>query len=199
MYEYIKGILEFVGDDYVVINNGDIGYKIYTSNASIVNFKNALEKVTVYTRLVVRDDDMSIFGFATREELKMFQLLTTVTGIGPKLALGILSSISIGNLVGIIISEDINSLTKAQGVGKKTAKRIILELKDKVDHKLAMLEPTLIPKVQILEDDHEEAVSALIALGYSRGEAKEAVGKVKNSCKGIEEIIKNALKFLSNK
>ncbi|QZY57059.1 Holliday junction branch migration protein RuvA [Crassaminicella profunda] len=197
MYEYIKGRLEFIGEDYVVIDNRDIGYKIYTSGESIAHLKTELEKVIVYTQLIVRDDDMSIFGFATKEELKMFQLLTTVTGIGPKVGLGILSSIPMNQLIGIIISEDIQGLTKAQGVGKKTAQRIILELKEKVDHKLAMFEPTLIPKVETVDGDKEEAVSALVALGYTKVEANKAVDYVKDSCKNVEEMIKKALKFLS--
>ncbi|MCT4621451.1 MAG: Holliday junction branch migration protein RuvA [Marinisporobacter sp.] len=198
MYEYIKGTLAFIGEEYVVIDNRDIGYKIYTSGSSIAYLKAELEKVIVYTQLIVRDDDMSIFGFATKQELKMFQLLTTVTGIGPKVALGILSSIPMSELIGIIVSEDIQGLTKAQGVGKKTAQRIILELKEKVDHKLAIFEPTLIPKVEtVVNDNKEEAVSALVALGYTKAEAKRAVDYVKDSCKNIEEIIKKGLKFLS--
>ncbi|MCT4605388.1 MAG: Holliday junction branch migration protein RuvA [Marinisporobacter sp.] len=197
MYEYIKGTLAFIGEEYVVIDNRDIGYKIYTSGSSIAHLKTELEKVIVYTQLIVRDDDMSIFGFATKEELKMFQLLTTVTGIGPKVALGILSSIPMSELIGIIVSEDIKGLTKAQGVGKKTAQRIILELKEKVDQKLATFKPTLIPKVEAVDDNTEEAVSALIALGYTKVEAKRAVDYVKDSCKNIEEIIKKGLKFLS--
>ncbi|QEK12061.1 Holliday junction branch migration protein RuvA [Crassaminicella thermophila] len=196
MFEYIKGSLEFIGKDYIVVDNQNIGYKIHTSNASIADFKTNSEKVTVYTQLIVREDDMSIFGFSTREELKMFQLLTTVTGIGSKVALAILSSIPIGRLTGIIVSEDVNSLTKAQGVGKKTAQRIILELKDKVDSKMAIIEPSLI-STQLLDNDTEEAISALMALGYTKGEAKTTINKVKDSCNSIEEIIKKALVFLS--
>lgn len=197
MFEYIRGKLEFIGDDYIVIDNHNIGYKIYTSNTSIVDLKTKIEQVIVYTQLIVRDDDMSIFGFSTREELKMFRLLVTVNGIGSKVALGILSSIAMGQLVGIIISEDIHSLTKAQGVGKKTAQRIILELKDKVDSKIAIMQDTLIPQIKPISDDTEEAISALVTLGYGNVEAKKAVEYVKDTCENIEEIIKKALKFLS--
>lgn len=197
MFEYIRGDLEFIGDDYIVVDNQHIGYKIYTSNTSIVDFKTKIEQIIVYTQLIVRDDDISIFGFSTREELKMFRLLVTVNGIGSKVALGILSSIPMGQLVGIIISEDIHSLTKAQGVGKKTAQRIILELKDKVDSKIAIMKETLIPQINPISDDTEEAISALVALGYGNGEAKKAVQYVKDTCGSIEEIIKKALKFLS--
>ncbi|TCO79855.1 Holliday junction branch migration protein RuvA [Marinisporobacter balticus] len=197
MFEYIKGNLEFIGEEYIVVDNYDIGYKIYTSNESIADLKTKLGAVIVYTQIIVRDDDMSIFGFSTREELKMFRLLTTVNGIGSKVALGILSSIPMGNLVGIIVAEDTHSLTKAQGVGKKTAQRIILELKDKVDLKIAVMEPSLISQIHNENDDAEEAISALVALGYTKGEAKKAVDYVKDACGNIEDVIKKALKFLS--
>lgn len=196
MFYYIKGTLELIGDDFVVIDNHDIGYKIRTSNESMDDLKNKSEKVMVYTQMIHREDDMSIFGFSTKEELKMFQQLMTVTGIGAKVSLGILSSIPLAKLIGIIVGEDVVALTKAQGVGKKTAQRIILELKDKLDHQMADFEPTLFPVTKPKGDDIEEAIEALIALGYGKGEASDAVNAVKNSSKTIEETIKNALRFL---
>lgn len=197
VFQYIRGMINSFGEDYIVVDNNDIGYKIYTSLGTITTVKGRQDKVTVYTQQVVREDDISIYGFYSREELKMFQLLTTVTGVGAKVALGILSSISIGNLAGMIISEDITGLTKAQGVGKKTAQRIILELKDKIDHKLAVIEPTLIPTKLVLGDGNDEVINALMALGYTKSEAVSAVQEVEYGSSGVEDMIRRALKVLA--
>ncbi|MBB6214851.1 Holliday junction DNA helicase RuvA [Anaerosolibacter carboniphilus] len=197
MFQYIKGTIDSFGEDYIVIENHDIGYKIYTSLETIGAVKGRQGKIIIFTQMVVREDDISVYGFSTREELKMFQLLTTVTGVGAKVALGILSSISIGNLAGMIISEDITGLTKAQGVGKKTAQRIVLELKDKIDHKLAILEPSLIPLKPTFTDANDEVVNALMALGYNRGEALAAVHEVEYGSNGVEDMIRRALKVLA--
>ncbi|WP_300300648.1 Holliday junction branch migration protein RuvA [Anaerosolibacter sp.] len=197
MFEYIRGMINSFGEDYIVVDNNDIGYKIFTSLGTITTVKGRQDKVTVYTQQVVREDDISIYGFYSREELKMFQLLTTVTGVGAKVALGILSSISIGNLAGMIISEDITGLTKAQGVGKKTAQRIILELKDKIDHKVAVIEPTLIPTKLVLGDGNDEVTNALMALGYTKSEAVSAVQEVEYGSSGVEDMIRRALKVLA--
>ncbi|MDF2547091.1 MAG: ruvA [Anaerosolibacter sp.] len=197
VFEYIRGMINSFGEDYIVVDNNDIGYKIFTSLGTITTVKGRQDKVTVYTQQVVREDDISIYGFYSREELKMFQLLTTVTGVGAKVALGILSSISIGNLAGMIISEDITGLTKAQGVGKKTAQRIILELKDKIDHKVAVIEPTLIPTKLVLGDGNDEVTNALMALGYTKSEAVSAVQEVEYGSSGVEDMIRRALKVLA--
>lgn len=197
VFQYIRGMINSFGEDYIVVDNNDIGYKIYTSLGTITTVKGRQDKLTIYTQQVVREDDISIYGFYSREELKMFQLLTTVTGVGAKVALGILSSISIGNLAGMIISEDITGLTKAQGVGKKTAQRIILELKDKIDHKLAVIEPTLIPTKLVLGDGNDEVTNALMALGYTKSEAVSAVQEVEYGSNGVEDMIRRALKVLA--
>ncbi|WZL71545.1 Holliday junction branch migration protein RuvA [Clostridiaceae bacterium 35-E11] len=196
MFQYIKGNLEFIGEDYIVIDNHDIGYKIYTSYLSISEFKAKNEKVKVYTQIIIRDEDVTIYGFSTREELKMFQLLMTVTSVGAKVALGILSSVPLGRLIGVILSEDIQGLTKAQGVGKKTAQRIILELKDKVDPNMAVFELSFIPTPQLARDDADEAVDALVALGYGKTEALKAVTEAKAASINVEDMIKKALKLL---
>ena len=197
MYEYIKGSLVYIGLGYIVIENNDIGYKIYTSDASVAQLKGKDEKVMLYTQLIHREDDMSIFGFFTKEELKMFQLLMTVSGVGAKVALGILSSIAFGELIGAIISNDIKTLMKAQGVGKKTAQRIALELKDKVDEKLAIIQPTFDNLIKPLENEMDEAISALMSLGYKKSEAEQAVNKVADSNSTLEDVIKKSLKLLS--
>ncbi len=197
MIYYIKGKVEYIGDDYVVLDNQDIGYKVCTSHLSIMDLQTQFQKVTLYTQMIHRDDDMSLYGFTTQKELKMFQLLMTVSGIGAKVALGILSSIPLDTLVEVIVSEDISGLIKAQGVGKKTAQRIILELKDKIVGQIGDVGTSSFLATSSLENWVEEATSALLALGYGRTEAVKAVQAVKDSCENVEEAIKMALKYLT--
>lgn len=149
----------------------------------------------IYTKLIVREDDMSLCGFSTKEELEMFELLTSVSKIGPKVGLGILSFASPRQLGAYIVSEDIAKMSKAPGVGKKTAERIILELKDKIDKQNIEFEPTLLSQAPVAVSQ-DEAVDALIALGYSTAEAKEAVDKCKKTGLNTEDIIKKSLSYL---
>lgn len=197
MYSYIKGIVEEIYLDKIVLENNGIGYEINVSSytaQSIIKGKEA----KIFTKLIVREDDISLCGFASRQELKMFKLLTSVSKIGPKVGLGILSSATPSQLNAYILSEDITKLSKCPGVGKKTAERIILELKDKVDKDNAEFEATLFnQKPTGLELD--EALEALIALGYSNSEAKEAVQKFKKNGLKTEDIIKKSLTYLMTK
>ncbi|MEW9124443.1 MAG: Holliday junction branch migration protein RuvA [Thermotaleaceae bacterium] len=196
MFHFIKGNPDFFGEDFVVIENNAIGYKIFTSLTTMTSVRQLKANVMMYTQLVVREDDMSLFGFHTREELKMFQLLTTVSGVGAKVALGILSSIEHSQLAEIIHSEDVNSLTKAHGVGKKTAQRIILELKEKIDiQDVAAIRRIEIPET--LGNIQNEAVEALVALGYGKNEAELTVSQVSSENNSTEKIIKAALKTLA--
>ena len=125
MYSYIKGTVEEINLDYVVIDNNNIGYKINVSSNTIKDLHLG-SMAKIYTKLIVREDDMSLCGFATKEEMKMFELLTSVSKIGPKVGLSILSFASPGQLGAYILSEDVSKLSKAPGVGKKTAERIVL-------------------------------------------------------------------------
>lgn len=197
MYSYIKGIVEEIYLDRIVLENNGIGYEINVSSytaQSVVKGKEA----KIFTKLIVREDDMSLCGFASRNELEMFKLLTSVSKIGPKVGLSILSSATPSQLTAYILSEDITKLSKCPGVGKKTAERIILELKDKVDKESAEFEATLFnQKPTGLELD--EALEALLALGYSNNEAKEAVQKFKKDGLKTEDIIKKSLNYLMTK
>ena len=189
MYSYIKGTVEEINLDYIVIDNNNIGYKINVSSNTIKDLHLG-NMAKIYTKLIVREDDMSLCGFATKEEMKMFELLTSVSKIGPKVGLSILSFASPGQLGAYILSEDVAKLSKAPGVGKKTAERIVLELKDKVDKNNVEFEPTLLS---------DEAVAALVALGYSSAEAKEAVDKCKKDGLNTEDIIKKSLTYIMSK
>ena len=197
MYSYIKGTVEEINLDYIVIDNNNIGYKINVSSNTIKDLHLG-NMAKIYTKLIVREDDMSLCGFATKEEMKMFELLTSVSKIGPKVGLSILSFASPGQLGAYILSEDVAKLSKAPGVGKKTAERIVLELKDKVDKDMAEFEATLFNQAPTgLELD--EALEALLALGYSSTEAKEAVQKFKKDGLKTEDLIKKSLTYLMSK
>lgn len=197
MYSYIKGTVEEIYIDSIVVENNGIGYKINVSSNTIMNLQVG-ESTKIYTKLIVREDDMSLCGFVSREELKMFELLTSVSKIGPKVALSILSFASPAQLGAYILSEDIGNLSKAPGVGKKTAERIVLELKDKVDKNNIEFEPTLLSQKPTLISQ-DESVDALVALGYTLSESKEAVQKCKKDGMNTEAIIKKALTYIMSK
>ena len=193
MYSYIKGTVEEIYLDRIVLENNGIGYEINVSSFTAQSVQKGKD-AKIFTKLIVREDDMSLCGFASRKELEMFKLLTSVSKIGPKVGLGILSCATPPQLSAYILSEDIAKLSKCPGVGKKTAERIILELKDKVDK----FEATLFNQAPTgLELD--EAVEALLALGYSNVESKEAVQKFKKDGLKTEDLIKKALTYLMTK
>lgn len=194
MYYYIKGEKVMCGDGFVVIDAGGVGYKISTSNTTLSTLADGV--VTVYTYLAVREDAMELYGFATNTELKMFRLLMSVTGIGPKAALAVLSAMTVNTLTLAVMTDDATTITKAPGIGAKTAKRIILELKDKLgasDILPAEITPESIS--QPLGDNFTEAAAALTALGYSANEAHSALIKLDKSL-STEDMIKEALKSI---
>lgn len=197
MYSYIKGIIEEISLDHVVIENNGIGYKINASANTIIKVQLGQE-CKIYTKLIVKEDNMSLCGFYDKEELRMFELLTSISKIGPKVGLGILSFASPKQIGAYILSEDIGKLSKAPGVGKKTAERIVLELKDKIDKNNVEFEATLLTN-QPVAISQDEAVDALVALGYSLQESKDAVQKCKKDGLNTEDIIKKSLSYLMSK
>ena len=197
MYSYIKGTVEEISLDHIVIDNNGIGYKINASSNTIMKVQLGHE-CKIYTKLIVKEDDMSLCGFYDKEELKMFELLTSISKIGPKVGLGILSFASPRQIGAFILSEDIAKLSKAPGVGKKTAERIVLELKDKIDKNNVEFESTLLTSQPIVVSQ-DEAIDALVALGYSLQESKDAVQKCKMDGLNTEDIIKKSLSYLVSK
>lgn len=198
MIDFIKGKIEHVGEDYIVIENNSIGYKIFTSAYTTSDLNGKSENAIVYTQMIVREDDIRLCGFSTRSELKMFDLLRTVKGVGTKVALGILSSISYAEVVNVLIAGDVNSLTRAPGIGKKTAQRIILELKDKVSktEEFKTLENVSFENnIGFMSQGNNEAIEALVSLGYSKVEAQNALRDIDENL-SIEEKIKLGLKQL---
>lgn len=195
MFGYIVGIVSEIFLDYVIIENSNIGFKLNTSQ--FTNRKLQIGKeAKLYTKLNVREDDISLFGFADRVELKMFELLNSVSKVGPKVAFSILSTYDTQNLQGIINSGDVSSLSKASGVGKKTAERIILELKDKVDKNAVGVQSTI---YNIMEANCDEAVEVLISLGFSKTESVKSVEDAKRNSplSDTNDLIKIALSKLS--
>lgn len=187
MYEYIKGKYTFMNKDYIVIENGDIGYKIYTSGNTMKNLPELNKDALLYTLQLVRQDFIGLYGFLTREELQLFQTLITINGVGAKAALSLLSISGPDNLKKAIYKEDLALITKAPGVGPKTAKRIILELKDKI-----AINPEENESAYVKDN---EILLALTTLGYSEKEAESAVSKVEKTL-SIESSIKECLKLL---
>lgn len=199
MFAYLKGSLEEKSINYVVVDCNGVGYKIFMSEKSILALGDLGEIVKIHTYLRVAEDDMSLFGFTTKEELKMFELLISVSGIGAKSAISILSNISPSEFALAVLSDDVSKLKSLPGVGPKSAQRIILELKDKVkaqnaEIKLEDLKSSLSGANATYPD---EALEALQILGYSRREIDEALGKVSLDGLTTEEIIKKALQNLS--
>ena len=201
MLAYIKGSLEIKSTDYIVIDVGGLGYKVNMSKKAIETIGNVGDKIKVYTYYRVREDDISIFGFKTNEELKMFELLLSVSGIGAKVALTILSNIEITEFALAVISDDITKIVTIPGIGKKSAQRIILELKDKLkSQQIAENEEEIKEKSKKQEENSEaieEATSALQILGYSKKEIEKALEKLANKEVSVEELIKKGLTILS--
>lgn len=191
MYYYIKGTLVQKSDNYIVVDANGVGYMIYTSLNSMQNTGEVGKKITIYTYLHVREDVMDLFGFTTIEEKNMFMHLISVSGVGPKAALSILSVTTPAKFAVAVITNDVKTITKASGVGPKMAQRVILELKDKM--KTDELEIDLEDESDdILSDNRSEAISALVVLGYSSNDAQKAVKGIDGTL-SVEEIIKKAL------
>lgn len=196
MFAYLKGNIQFKSEEYVVMEVNGIGYKIFMSKKSIDELEEARE-VKVYTYLKVREDDVSLFGFKTNEELHMFELLISVGGIGAKSAITILSNITPSRFALAVITNDVNSLKKLQGIGPKTAQRIILELKDKIKTEEAILsnDNTKLEEEANSEEDQEELIQALQVLGYRRYEINKILSKIKSD--NLEDKIREALQYLA--
>lgn len=196
MYQYIIGNIEEIGEDYIVIDNSGIGYFVYTSKNSIMDIGENTRNRKIFTHFIIREDAVNLYGFTTLEELKMFKLLITVTKIGPKVAIGLLSTLNTVNIKLAIINKDIATLSKVSGIGKKTAERIILELKDKIDENTIYNSSSASDSV-ISTDETGEAVVALVSLGYTRNEVFKVLSSIDTGGKGTEEIIRLALRKLS--
>lgn len=194
MISYIIGEIKYIGEENFVIENSNIGYLINSSFNTIKTLEINNE-FKIFTKMNVREDDISLFGFSSKYELEVFELLTSVSTIGPKNAIAVLSTLNVDKIKLAIVNNDIDTLTKAKGIGKKTASRIILELVDKVK-KMAINDD-----ISILEESSKSSNSeidvareALINLGYQRNSIDNVLTTLKDSDLSLEEIIKEALK-----
>lgn len=201
MLAYVKGTLEIKTKRYIVVENNAIGYKIFMPESAIEKLGAIGEQIKIFTFMRVREDDISLYGFLTNEELRMFELLLSVSGIGAKGALTILSNITPSQFALAVIANDVGMLKKLPGIGPKTAQRTILELKDKLkkEQEIAVTTEAEESSLQeaILEDEKvSEAVSALQVLGYSKKEITEALTTIDMKSLSVEEIIRKGLSVL---
>lgn len=198
MFAYIKGSLEEKSNNYIVVEAMGIGYKIFMGESSINSLGEIGDNIKIYTHYHVREDDISLYGFKTNEELRMFELLISVSGVGAKSALVMISNIEPSEFAIAVISNNTSKLIKIPGIGAKTAARIVLELKDKLKNEQTMTKESKEEKTELMDDEKvEEAISALQVLGYNKREIEKVFEKLDISGLKLEEIIKLGLKYLS--
>ncbi len=200
MFEFIIGDLIDIKEEYIVLQNNNIGYRIYTSVQSMLDLDLGQENVLIYTELIVREDAMDIYGFTSQEELDMFKMLLKVSRIGPKVGLGVLSTLSPNKIKTAIVAEDSACLSKAPGIGKKTAERIILELKDKIDLDDIIVDDSDMETVikGKSRQNEEAAIDALMGLGYMKYEIEKIFKDMDTEAMSVEDLIRISLKELSN-
>ncbi len=200
MISYIKGLLVETFEDTIVVEAGNIGYNIHVPLSLLERLPKVGNEVKVFTYFQVREDAMSLYGFLNRQDLDMFKQLIGVNGIGPKGALGVLSTLTPDNLRMAIISGDAKAISKAPGIGVKTAQRVILDLKDRVhiEDMLPQEAETEALGGSLVGQTGKEAMEALVALGYSGSEAAKAVRQVEITDEmTVEDVLKASLKHLS--
>ena len=193
MIDYIIGKVTYLGNDFFYLENNGIGYKINTSTFTLSSLSREDNNSCIYTNLIVREDGLFLYGFDSEDEVNMFKLLLNVSKIGPKVACGILSALRPSQIAKAIATKDISTLCKSPGVGKKTAERMILELKDRVEGMFIIQDD----KTEALPNNYEEALLALISLGYGRYEIERAFIGDNLEDSTIEQIIKLGLMKLS--
>lgn len=195
MYSYIIGEVKVLKEEYIVIENNNIGYKIYMPHRDISTLSKD-ESLKVYTEFVVNENQILLYGFISSEELEMFLNLKTVSGIGPKAAISILSTLSVYEIEIAILGNDIDKIVKAPGIGKKSASRIILELSDKIDIE-KISKPSHKTNNIINDDNYQIALQGLLGLGYSKQDSEFALRDLDMNGKSLSQIMKEALKRMS--
>lgn len=199
MIAFVKGMLDTVAEDYIIVENQGIGFELLVPGSVVQALPQVGNTVKVYTYLHVREDAQQLYGFLTKDQLDMFKLLITVNGIGPKGALGILTVMDVDALRLAILSDDAKSIAKSPGIGAKTASKLILELKDKCHLEDVFNQSPDIgvqPVAGVMDNEaRNDAIQALVALGYSASEATTAVRKTDvTPDMTVEDILKQSLK-----
>lgn len=199
MYYSISGKVIYCGEGRLVVECGGVGYDLAVSTSTLVKLGNIGQQVTVYTYLQVQEDALRLFGFYSLEEKAMFENLLTVSGVGPKLAIQILSGQELGQLVASIVNADVKAIASSKGVGKKTAERIVLELQGKLNADGALesiLGGNATPVATSGDEITRDAVEALMSFGISRSQAEQAVAKVRGNADDLESVIALAFRSL---
>lgn len=199
MISYIKGELIEVLEDRIIIECQGIGYNIFVPMSVLDNLPMIGENIKIHTYMHIREDAMILFGFSNRDDLQVFKLLLAVNGIGPKGAIGILSTMTSDDLRFAVLGDDVQAISKAPGIGTKTAKKLILELKDKLDIEDLLSsseQPSSVVPSNPTNETQTEAVQALTALGYGSTESLKAVRQVYSDGASVEDILREALKKL---
>lgn len=194
MFEFIIGDVVSIEDDYIVLQNNGIGYKLNTSINSMLKLEIGMKNAMIYTYLAVREDGLFLYGFTSREEIDMFKLLLLVSKVGPKTALGVLSTLTPNQIKISILNRELNILCKAPGIGKKTAERMVLELKDRINKDEII---TISSEEEVFIDNYDEALEGLISLGYTKLEVERVIRNLDISKMSVEHIIRETLKLLS--
>ncbi|MGN0797768.1 MAG: Holliday junction branch migration protein RuvA [Christensenellales bacterium] len=199
MYYSISGKVIYCGEGRLVVECGGVGYDLAVSTSTLIKLGNIGQQVTVYTYLQVQEDALRLFGFYSREEKAMFENLLTVSGVGPKLAIQILSGQELGQLVASIVNADVKAIASSKGVGKKTAERIVLELQGKLNADGALesiLGANVTPVATSGDEITRDAIEALMSFGISRSQAEQAVAKVRGNADDLESVIALAFRSL---
>lgn len=198
MYSHFKGKIDRINSETVIIDVNDIGYEIYMPESEIGELTEGAENIKIYTHLNVREDDMKLFGFLAYETLEFFRKLISVSGVGPKVALGIISNITASDMCIAIATENVAALKKVPGIGPKMAQKIIFELKDKVIKEELVNVSQKVKQKAIVNPNIEEATTALQVLGYSKEQIKNVLNNLEIENDSVEEIIKKVLKQMQN-
>ncbi len=193
MYDYISGKIAHRDKNYLVVDTGGMGFKIFADNYTLNNVKTG-EDATIYTYLKVAEAEFTLYGFHRKEQRNMFEKLISVSGVGPKVAVAILSGMRVDDVAAAVISSDYKAFTNVPGIGQKTAQRLVLELKEKVDFSEAVGQEGEALPISGVSDAAADACAALAGLGYSRQEALAAVASVKALGDTAEELVGLALK-----
>lgn len=193
MFDFIIGDIVNIQEDCIVIQNNGIGYRVYTSVNSMMDIEIGKKDQMLYTQLHVREDGLFIYGFTTEDEMDMFNLLLRVSKIGPKIALGVLSTLAPNQIKIAIYNKDYDTLCKVPGIGKKTAERMVVELKDRIGD----IELEDVEIAESISNDHDEALEGLMTLGYSRFEVERVIRNMDIDDMRVEDIIREGLKQLS--
>lgn len=197
MISHLNGTLEHIDQAHVVLEVGNVGYHVKVPSSVLNRLPKVGEKVKLFTIQVVREDDISLYGFLNKEERALFSLFLSVSGIGPKLAMALISGFPLDRLVTAIAQGDVALLSSISGIGRKTAERIVVELREKIGKAYALKPAEMTAGMKGDQTIVSDSISALISLGYSPREAREAIMKLNlEGVKSVEEIIKSALKSL---